>query len=310
MTPVSVRVAAVIIAFHPDLARLQALVDALTAGRVTTLWLIDNTPGESPLAIAPSPRLNIVRFGENRGIAQAQNHGIGAALASAHSHVILFDQDSAPPPDMIDRLLEVEAELLVQGHAVAASGPVFVDRKSGTWSTATEYGWSIVHRPVDAAALALPTDSLIASGALYRAQALRQVGGMIDALFIDWVDVEWTLRAKALGLRCYTTARTTMSHSIGDEATRLAGKTFNVHGDFRKFYIVRNALLLGRLGYIPLGARVAVIAKVLLKYIPAYLWLGPRRLAMAARLFGALRAGYSVSRADLEPVRFPLGETR
>lgn len=304
------RVAAVIVAFHPDVSRLQTLVQTLLDGPAATIWLIDNTPGDAAWRLQAADRLIVVRFAVNKGIAAAQNHGIRSALASSHSHVILFDQDSAPPCDMIEQLLAVEADLLAQGHAIAACGPVFVDRKSGVRSTATEYGWSIVHKPVAVNAVAVPTDSLIASGALIRAEALRRIGGMIDALFIDWVDVEWTLRAKAMGLRCFITARVVMSHSIGDEAVRFGSKVFNVHGDFRRFYIVRNALVLGRLPYIPVGVRLAVAAKVLLKYAPAYLWRGPNRVAMAGQLLKAIRSGLGMPSKALVPTEFPAGEPR
>jgi len=47
----------------------------------------------------------------------------------------------------------------------------------------------------------LETDMLIASGCLIPADVLRDVGLMDDALFIDHVDTDWCMRARARGYR-------------------------------------------------------------------------------------------------------------
>ncbi|MCV5831057.1 hypothetical protein OFN28_30780, partial [Escherichia coli] len=46
-------------------------------------------------------------------------------------------------------------------------------------------------------------DHLIASGSLIPVDVFEKIGGMDDSLFIDYVDVEWSLRARYQGLRCY-----------------------------------------------------------------------------------------------------------
>ena len=79
--------------------------------------------------------------GINTGIAAAQNVGIRQALGAGASHVILFDQDSAPDAGMVQALLSSEAAVTSQGLPVAAVGPVFVDGRTGWVSPAVRYSF-------------------------------------------------------------------------------------------------------------------------------------------------------------------------
>src|SRR6185437_17012022 len=94
------------------------------------------------------------------------------------SHVLLLDQDSALPRDMIRELLHAEHQLADAGERVAAVGPLFVDEKTGSFSRLIRHSYLRVHkiavdqtseRPVE-------TDYLIASGSLIRCVVINDIG--------------------------------------------------------------------------------------------------------------------------------------
>lgn len=74
---------------------------------------------------------------------------------------------------------------------------------------------------------------------------------MDESLFIDYVDTEWCLRAIAKGYKVYAATSAKMSHAIGDKAIKVLAWHVPVHSAFRRYYRLRNGLLLARMKHIP-----------------------------------------------------------
>ncbi len=269
------RVAAVIVLYHPKEELLNRLLQSL-AGQVQRVIVIDNSPDRSPAYSSVFPSDNNFSYhalGKNTGIAAAQNIGIRQALAENYSHVLLLDQDSALPARMVDDLLEAERQLRASGEKVAAVGPVFLDEKTGELSPATR------HRPLRIQKIRvtpsqkepIEADCLISSGSLISTAVLQRVGVMREELFIDWVDIEWGLRARKLSLKCFMIPTVTMKHSIGDASVTVLGKRINLHNDVRNYYIVRNATYLLRLPTMGWNWRIITLFRIP-QYMLFYSW--------------------------------------
>jgi len=245
-------VAAVIILYLPELSLLDRLFQSVT-GQVDAIIAVDNTPGPSTevrsfLDSLPHP-ISYIPLGDNMGIATAQNIGIKASISEGYSHVLLLDQDSALPPKMVESLLSSEAELLREGKEVAVVGPQFIDEKSGRPSRAIRHRYFGIQKlyldpnsttPVE-------TDHIIASGSLMRTSVFQRVGPMRDDLFIDWVDIEWGMRARSMGYESYYIPSVVMKHSVGDSVATVYGRDIHLHNDLRNYYMLRNAVYLCRL---------------------------------------------------------------
>src|SRR5690348_4888723 len=221
---------AVVVLYSPDPAVLERLFKSLR-GQVDRVVVVDNTPNarmQFPTFVGEfAVPVSYLPLGENRGIAEGQNIGIREAIGSGCSHVLLLDQDSELPPDMVRELIVAERELLRAGEKVAAVGPQYLDEKTGIPSFAVRYCLPVVHKiwldphshvPVE-------TDVLIASGSIIRTVVLESVGFMRSDLFIDFVDTEWALRARSMGYKCYCIPNAVMTHSIGDACAQVFGKS-------------------------------------------------------------------------------------
>lgn len=244
-------IAGIIVLYHPEADVLSELIERLQ-GQVDTLLVIDNTEGSMSIDIAATLGSDIsvtyIPLGRNVGIGAAQNEGIRKAAELRCSHILLLDQDSAPEPGMVSRLLRSEAELLANGIQVAALGPVFIDKKTGERSCSIMYAPFRVRRIyLDSQSEApVETANLIASGSLIRMSVLEAVGDMRGELFIDFVDTEWALRARQRGYLCYCVPDAEMAHSMGDHAIKVFGKNVYMHSDLRRYYRIRNAIYLLR----------------------------------------------------------------
>ncbi len=216
----------------------------------------------------------------NRGLGAAQNIGIRAARVGGYDYVLLFDQDSCPNPGMVAALLHAHQQK-AQTSSVAAVGPVYANRQGETESFFVRFGalkFKRVYKSQADGDGCIAADFLISSGSLFSIDVFDKVGLLDETLFIDHVDTEWFLRARALGYHSFGVAAASMRHALGESTHRisLGGRVRNVpqHKPFRYYYIFRNSVLLYKRG------GVSVLWK----------WNDVQRLLQIFVMFAVLRA--------------------
>ncbi|MGC1869511.1 MAG: glycosyltransferase family 2 protein [Acidobacteriaceae bacterium] len=298
-------VAAVVVLYNPEIRLLDRLLRSVI-GQVERIFVIDNT-SDSTVDFGSffhqyTERISYLALGENKGVATAQNIGIRESIKAGCSHVLFLDQDSSLPPDMVKQLLDAEVELVNAGKRIAAVGPLFVDEKTGRSSRATRHDSVLIHRILLDRNSRVPveTDYLIASGSLIRCEVLADIGMMRDELFIDWVDVEWGLRAKRHGYRCYVVPTATMTHSIGDKIGTLWGFKIRLHSDVRHYYMVRNAAYLIRSKTMGWQRRIITACKLPIN-ICLFSWFSVQKIKSFKLLLRALLDGMGSRTGQLAP---------
>ena len=243
----SQNVAAIVVLYNPQVERLSELFASLN-GQVKSIIAVNNSElitDDCKELLSGINNLIHRELGGNRGIAAAQNQGIDLAETLKHTHVLLLDQDSVLAPGFVEQLLSSEMRLVKAGKKVAAVGPLYVEQKNATKSFAIRYGWLVANKnQIDSNELYIQSDCLIASGALIRISVFREIGKLLEDLFIDCVDTEWCIRALKTGWECFIIPRAVMQHSIGDEALKFMGRNVTLHNDTRHYYMIRNAIYL------------------------------------------------------------------
>ncbi|WP_325344842.1 glycosyltransferase family 2 protein [Xylophilus sp.] len=281
-------VVAIVVTYEPDLEALRRQFEALVP-QVAAVAIVDNGSREDVagwLAQQPSAvgaRHAVLPLGANRGIAAAQNAGIAWARTHGASHVLLMDQDSVPAPGMVAVLLATAASR----PDAAAVGPRYLDSRQDNPPPFIRVEGLRLHRhacvpgrPV------VPVDYLIASGCLIPMAVLDAAGTMREDLFIDYVDIEWGLRAKAAGLQSYGACEAAMAHTLGEAPLRFAGRAIPVHSPLRHYYHVRNAVLIYREPWVPLNWKLVDGWRLLLKFGFYSLITPPRRQHFSIMLRG------------------------
>lgn len=269
------QVMAVIVTYQPNMELLESVVHAV-ASQVGFIYIVDNgsdLPIHDSLFISINKRLELNRLERNSGIAYAQNLGIEFARQKGYQFVLLMDQDSVPVPDMVSRLLAVAGT----GANFASAGPRYLDfRQENPPPFISINGLSLVRHACKSEQTVVPVDYLISSGCLIPVAVIEHVGGMREDLFIDYVDIEWGLRAQAHGYQNYGVCGAKMSHSLGDEPIDFFGKKIPLHSPLRHYYHFRNAILLYRESWVPWNWKVVDGWRLLLKYGFYTLFAKPR----------------------------------
>lgn len=289
---------AIVVLYRPDLNILDRLVKSAIS-QVDKILFIDNTPSPSTdIAFALKEKygnnLYYQALGDNLGIAAAQNIGIKKALEDGCPHVLLLDQDSVIPPDMVVKLIKAESQLLQDGMQVAAVGPSFIHEKSRVVEKATRHTYlRIKWLDLDPSSdQPVVTDCLMSSGSLIRTSVLNAVGFMREDLFIDWVDCEWGLRAKYQNFKSYAVPNTVMEHHVGVTAIKFGTRWFYFHNDLRHYYIIRNETYLIGLKTMGWEWRICHLVNELPKKIIKYLVFSDHRIRTFFVLFRAVIDGF------------------
>jgi rhamnosyltransferase len=254
---------AVIICYNPNIDTLRLELFYLS-NQVVKIWIIDNNSSsvnyDNLLVGGEFQNLEVVRLPSNLGLGGGQNTGIRLARAAGASHILILDQDSQPMSNMVAILMGEIENLYLNGYKIAAVGPVYEDKFTGTQSGFVTLGWFDYKKkivlpdqdPVEA-------DFIISSGSLIPIVALDEIGMIDDSLFIDHVDTEWCLRARSKGYKLFGIPRARMLHSLGDKRKRvwfLRWRNVPYHSPFRYYYMLRNGVLLQKRPYIPCKWRI------------------------------------------------------
>ena len=305
----SPRIFAVIVTYQPDGELLARLIRAL-APQVSGGVIVNNgseLPGlQLPTDFLQQNNFAVDHLQSNTGVATALNAGFHWAEAQNADFVITFDQDSEPAPDMVARLLGAYLELMASGHKIGAVGPQQVDRRTGRRAPFLEPISRSRRRTTPHAGQIVEVDHLITSGCLVPIQAWRDAGLFLDALFIDYVDIEWSLRLRHRGWHLYGVGGATLSHSIGDKVAHWWGIPFPWHSPLRHYFIFRNGAYLQTLAHVSFGWKMFDALQLAKKLVIFTLVGRPRSAHLLAMLRG-LRDGL---RGRLGGVSDPAGAAK
>lgn len=217
---------AVVVAFHPD-AGFERRLAAVTA-QVGNVLVVDNTPGGGCAhRLASMASVAVRENGVNLGIATALNQGLEHAVQTGCTWLLTLDQDTLCHTDMVAVLTRARTACPFDAAIV---GGDYLDPENP--------------RPRAGAHEFREVKTVITSGCLVNVGMAREIGGFRDDYFIDQVDHEFCLRARAAGQRVIISGRPVMTHSVG----RSGGVRLPVlgvmpnHPPQRKYYIARNTI--------------------------------------------------------------------
>lgn len=269
------KVASIIVLYYPNWEHLLKFINVLKV-QTDLIFLVDNTPKEDidmsmVLNLEADRTVEYICLGENFGIAYAHNIGLKKFQKSDCDFVIIFDQDSFVENNFVPHLLvEYKKIEKIEGE-VAAIGPAFRDTKTQCISPAIQISGLKVNRvPITSDKDYTESNYIISSGTLIKRESLDIIGCMMEELFIDYVDIEWGLRAKKYGYKCFISNNVIMTHTIGDQSkyVPIVKRYVNIHSDFRKYFLLRNPIYLIVHGKdLPLNWKLIQIPKVFLYFI-------------------------------------------
>ncbi|SAL34911.1 glycosyltransferase family 2 protein [Caballeronia concitans] len=273
---INLRVGAVVVFYHPDAACYR---NANELAKRVRCVVIDNTEGSAPGCNGNlDQRVDYLPSGINEGIATALNRGVARLLEIGCDVALLFDQDSAPDEHLLIELPRAMSNLLRADPQTALVGPAYVDDRLGgrTPTPFVRFAHGRLLRIPALGSTPVHTDFLISSGSCVNLRLWSRIGPMQDDLFIDFVDLEWCIRAKRKGFSLYGIPWVHMRHSLGGEPVRVFGRAYPSHSPTRHYYLFRNAVSLILRRDIPWSWKSSELVKLPVRLVIYALFLQPR----------------------------------
>lgn len=246
-------ICSVTVTYNPDLECFEAQLQSLLH-QLDNCVIVDNgsTNVNEIEGLCKKFQYDLIKLNTNRGLSFAQNIGIEQAISFGAKHLLLLDQDSVLGENFISAMSKVYSE-----YNVGILGPSFYDPHTNEFYWGTNYiGPFIKRTPIQEIT---DVTYVIASGSFFSSEVYKNVGKMEEALFVDYIDVEWALRAKNLGYRVAMTNQASMAHTIGDSRLNLFGRKISIHSPMRRYFLVRNSFFMIRKPYIPVGYKIREI---------------------------------------------------
>jgi rhamnosyltransferase len=232
---------AVVTTYNPD-EGLSARIDRIIK-QVNGVIIIDNHSNDVSkkilIGMASKKGINFIYNKANKGIAYALNQGICWAEEKNYRYVVMLDQDSDIDDDMVNKLYE-SYENLSGKEKIAIIGSNYVV-------------------PITKRALlelkfrdkkpAVEVKTVITSGSFMSLSVFQEIGPFREEFFIDLVDIEYCLRAKAKGFKIFLLTKPVMRHSIGNATMhKLPWKSTGTshHPAIRRYYMARNHIILAK----------------------------------------------------------------
>jgi rhamnosyltransferase len=172
----------------------------------------------------------------NSGIAAALNAGVKIAQEKGYKWVLTLDDDSIPDNDMVERLFKyldrIEGSQPVGIIGMKPANNSRTDSLPGRGNYS--YPW-------------LDKRGIITSGSLFSLQTYVAVGSFREEFFIDSVDYDFCMRARAKGFRVIQVQEYGFKHSLGqNEKSKIGIFTINSasHSPSRLCFAFRNSTIL------------------------------------------------------------------
>jgi rhamnosyltransferase len=218
------KILAVVVSFNGLRKTLETL--AALIGKVDYVHVVDNASRPESLelldSLARSGKVSLERLSRNEGVAYALNCGVRAARRLGCDWLLTMDQDSR----VDDHMLEAYEAAIARSPDLVCLTPSVV----ANGREASNSGHSV--------------DFAITSGNLIRMDMFDSIGGFDEQLFIDGVDVDFSLRVRHAGKQIVRVDGAVLYHELGQPQVKRGwlAKFYMAHSPLRRYYMCRNHL--------------------------------------------------------------------
>lgn len=230
---------AVLVTFNPDTDFLDNVSEVANA--VDKIFIVDNASAKDNFIHEhkfSSSNIEFIFNSANMGIATALNIGVRRALDEGFQWVLTLDQDTFISKQSLDQMF-VAYDGMPEKETIGILAPVHYDKKTGYQSSFIRG----LKGPYT------PREIVMTSGNLIPRATFEKVGFYDDDLFIEYVDHDYCLKAKAHGLKVILVKEVQMGHSLGNIRQHRWGPLFFFSHNYaavRRYYRARNRLILYR----------------------------------------------------------------
>jgi len=208
-----------------DIDVIDGIIDALRRQTrpIDCILVVDNGSTDGTLNRPSLRYATVIREPVNLGTSGAVETGIKFALDHGYDWVWLFDADSIPEPDALEKLLDLYAGWsIARREKTAFLACLYFDIEDGI----ARHGGIFTHDGIDHVRPAVESryyqcHFTIWSGCLYRLAAVNKIGLPNQDYVLDWGEGEYGYRIMMAGYEGFIAQDARLHHNVG-------GKSFDL----------------------------------------------------------------------------------
>jgi rhamnosyltransferase len=227
---------------------LQALLDQTCV--LPEILIVDNGSTDRTLDRPFPAKVTVIRHSTNLGTSGAVVTGMRYAIGKGYDWIWIFDADSAPRNDALERLLDLyerfPRELQAEIRLLASLPVDSTDNRTYHGMVFSPRGSYPVAPPPDQEYY--ECDGPMWTGSLFKLEAVRKIGLPSVDYVLDEGEFEYGYRGKRCRYKAFMHQSSIVDHNIGGQSTlkitsyRLGSLTFKLIDvpPIRCYYVVRN----------------------------------------------------------------------
>jgi len=239
-------VCSVVVTYQPDdycLSCIKAISQV-----ADHLIVVDNASTSdqiaSIIAAIDDDKAKIIKNNDNVGLASALNQGVIAAAKLGYQWILLFDQDTIPNHDIVEKLFDIRGRYLEDERR-----PLGLIGCDYNFSAAALEGGegAMRHQEISSNGRWDESRLIITSGTLINYELFCKIGRFADDFFIDHVDHEYCFRAASFGYVNIKSSCPLICQRMGNTKYRKAWINGKIHrtsnySALRRYYQSRNMM--------------------------------------------------------------------
>lgn len=231
--------------------------------------IVNNSPGQTQKNFKSNKRIHVIDNQINLGLAIALNIGIQEAKKQGFSMVALFDQDTILPANFSKKMLgHINSFQYEYKNKISVFAPIYFNEVTKTIGLMINFKILRLVRSVPKKITKIHFPQyVITSGSFIPISVLDDVGLMRGELFIDFIDIEWCLRASSKGYSAVSFTGVKVSHRLGDSSFKLFSTSYPIHSPLRMYYYFRNSIYVYGLPRINLNWKIIDAFRNLARFI-------------------------------------------
>ncbi len=219
---------------------------------VDGVLIVDNASTDDTLERPSVKHATVLRHPENRGTSGTVYSGLRFALEQDYDWIWVFDADSLPEPDALEKLLDLYASwprsLQDETAFIACVHYNVQDGMEQHGGVFTRHGFGRVKPEPEERYY--PCHVVIWSGCLYRVAAIREIGLPNPDYMLDWGEGEYGYRVMKAGYKGFVYRDAVLHHNIRGFTSLTSVKvkvgpatvSFREFAPIRCYYTCRNPL--------------------------------------------------------------------
>lgn len=212
--------------------------------QVEKIIIIDNNSNKETKKVLneielKNPRVKVIYNLENFGLAKAQNIGLEYIKKYKYDWILLLDNDTKLSLNYTINMLR-EYEALDNKEHVGMLVPNVKELQIEKENKFIIYKNGVIKRKKMKEKILSDILVAIASGSLIKVEVLNKIGFMKEDFFIDFIDIEFSLRMNSLEYKIIGIKNAEIYHNLGNRTRKLV--YLNNHSPIRRYYLYRNRI--------------------------------------------------------------------